>query len=376
MKVAYIAPFADGTGYGKSANLMVECLDSVGIDVVPVWITLSNNLKGMHKKVAELSKGNLKGVDCIIQHSLPEHFVKHADIPCIGTFFYECNHFKGSNWQSHLNLMDRVWCFTPEQVEASIKSGVDSDKVVEINQPFDFTIYKQKYPKLDFGGLDHRYKFYYIGEISQRKNVAGVIQAYLTEFTARDNVCLIIKGFIDGLLPAQSEKHFEDNIKGIKNELKLTNKATPPVLFISEYLTEEQIMRLHTTCDCFVTAARAESICIPLVDAVALGNDAVAPNWNGPKKILKQFPQYVVNSLIEKPLFGMQNAYPNIYNTDECWYEPSGAEICKLMRFHYKNSTAEQKTIGQLYSPAQKLMSKFSYEVVGQQLKKEIESLL
>src|SRR5690606_24621269 len=141
MKVAYIAPYKDGTGYAKAAQEFIRCLDYVGIDVVPVWITLSNNLKETHPRILELEKKDLNNVDIIIQHSLPEHFCKAGNIPTVGLFYWETSHFRGSNWQYSLNLLDRVWCTTREQVEACKLSGVTTP-ICEINFAQDFSKYE------------------------------------------------------------------------------------------------------------------------------------------------------------------------------------------------------------------------------------------
>lgn len=59
MKVAYISVYRDGTGYGDSALEYIKALDHVGVDVVPIWVTLSGQpyvdpgekIKSLERKV-------------------------------------------------------------------------------------------------------------------------------------------------------------------------------------------------------------------------------------------------------------------------------------------------------------------------------------
>jgi glycosyltransferase involved in cell wall biosynthesis len=372
MKIAYIAPYADGTGYGHAAQDFIQCLDNAGVDIVPIWITLSSQLRTTPDRIKELEKKDLKNVDIIIQQSLPEHFVKSYNTLNIGTFFWETSHFRGSNWQYSLNLMDEVWCSTKEQVEACIKSGVKTP-IIEVNCPHDFNKYTLDYKPLKFNGLDHMYKFYTIGELSFRKNIGSLIQAFLTEFSIRDNVCLIVKGFVDGKTGADAEKYFESMIAEIKKDIKLTKVQCPPIILISDYLSDEQIMRLHKTCDCYITLSRGEGECIPAFDAACMKNPVIAPNWNGLRKMFEGTKHPIITSIIEKPLFGMRHAPAHLYNFDETWMEPSTALAKTLMRSCSKNEAISNNELNEAFNL---LQSRFSYEAVGPMLVKTLQEII
>jgi len=253
LKVAVISVYRDGTGYSKAAENMIECLDSVGITVVPIWVTLCGNILETSKKINELEKNNLEDIDLIIQINLPSNFVKIKDIPCIGLFFWETSHFTSSNWQYSCDLMDEIWVPTKEQKQSCLDSKVKT-LVREIDFPQSSEPYEKNYEDIDFKEYNNRYKFYSIREISHRKNMGGLINTYYSNFSIYDNVLLVIKGYVNDMVPKQSADYFSDMVKNIKREMKLPH--SPPVLLIYDMISNKNMCRIHSTCDCLVSSSR------------------------------------------------------------------------------------------------------------------------
>ena len=370
MKIVYLSVYRDGTGYGHAAENLIECMDYVGLDVVPLWTTLSSMPDGTTETIENLESKDLDNVDVVIQQILPEGFCRIEGVKNVGLFFCETTHFKGSNWQYSCNLMDEIWVSTEEQKKACRDSGV-TVPVTIIDIPYNFDKYEmdvKEHKDIEFSGFDNTFKFYTISDISYRKNVLGLITAYYSEFSKNDNVSLILRCYINGKDPQETEEYLTGSINQLKHEIKKDPNSYPPIIFIWDRMSDEDITRLHQTCDCFAIASRGEGECIPAFEAGAMNNWVVAPGWNGPKKIFENTDQFIVHDIIEKPVIGMGDSLSHLYNFDETWYECSLSEVSRKMREAYESPTVSESK--------QVLESRFSYKVVGDKLKSTLKELM
>ena len=367
MKTAYLSVYRDGTGYGHAAENLIECLHYANIDVVPLWTTLSSMPSDTTELIEGLESKDLDNVDVVIQQILPENFCRIEGIKNVGLFFCETTHFKGSNWQYSCNLMDEIWVSTEEQKMACQDSGVNIPiRVIDI--PYNFNKYDKEYKDIEFPGFDNTFKFYTISDISYRKNVLGLITAYYTEFSKNDNVSLILRCYINGKDPQETEEYLTGSINQLKQEIKKDLNSYPPILFIWDRVSDEDITRLHQTCDCFAIASRGEGECIPAFEAGAMNNWVVAPGWNGPKKIFENTGQLIIHDIIEKPVIGMGDSLSHLYNFDETWYECSLSDVSRKMREAYESQSRPKSRSA--------LESRFSYKLVGNKLKSILRELV
>ena len=75
MKIAYIAPYKDGTGYSNQAIHNMLAIEAGGIDVVARAVNLSQSKNHeLAKNVEHLENKTTDNVDIVIQHVLPHLF--------------------------------------------------------------------------------------------------------------------------------------------------------------------------------------------------------------------------------------------------------------------------------------------------------------
>ena len=75
MKILYIGHYKEGSGWSQSAIDLIQCIDSVGVDIVCRNIKLTNKDANIPEKVLNLEKKDLQNVDVCIQHVLPHHLI-------------------------------------------------------------------------------------------------------------------------------------------------------------------------------------------------------------------------------------------------------------------------------------------------------------
>jgi glycosyltransferase involved in cell wall biosynthesis len=122
------------------------------------------------------------------------------------------------------------------------------------------------------------YRFYYIGAWAIRKNVEGVIRAYLRSFSPQDNVELVI----------QSSGAADSACDIARIATGLTLEQMPPVRFSNQRVSDAQLREIHRSCQCFVTATRGEAWNLPAFDAMLHGNHVIAPAGMGSDDFLAE----------------------------------------------------------------------------------------
>lgn len=336
MKIGYVGPCWDATGYAVGANMTILGLDKAGIDVVVRPIKLTGQSFSPPNRVVELQKKDTVGVDAIVQHVLPPLMVYQGGVKNIGYFYAETTHFRPSNWQQYLNLMDEIWVSCPENLKAAELSGVHKPiKVVPI--PCDRTLFDTKFEPLNLK-INNRYVFYNIADYSERKNIKGLLLAYFQEFSKSDKVVLVLKTYADGKSSQQSLELIKNDIQKIKVSLRKYNiDYYPSVILLTDYLSNEQIYRIHATGNCFVSPERGAAWNIPAFEAIAFGKHVILNGWGGQTQFAKSGdrPRKNVRLLPYKfiPVSGMQDCpYPNLYTCYEEWAEPDIMALRANMR--------------------------------------------
>jgi glycosyltransferase involved in cell wall biosynthesis len=373
MKVAVLSPHADGTGYSNAAIQMMLALDSVGIDVVARSVKMTNTKGEVPERVKQLESKDLDNVDVVYQYNLPSEFSYKGGVLNVGTYFYETSGFPNNTWRHNLNLMDLVIhpCESQRKVAMRQCGAPYEDKHVVVPCSVDTDEFNQESTPIDFGLPYGCTKFYTIAEFGRRKNIPALLAAYLSEFNADDNVALIIKTHGNGDVGSTVRRIVEDLKDGMKQFVDPARY--PKIILMTDYMTRNQIIDLHRSCNIFVTASHGESWCLPAVDAMAVGNAVIAPAHGA-------FLDYLQNGGIlvkgaESTVFGVTGAPAGLYTGDETWFNINIEHLKETMRLEHNNS-------GTFWHPEPALdritfvENNLSKKVVGEQLKNVLEKAL
>lgn len=367
MKIAYIAPLEDGTGYSIMANDTILALDTIeDIDVVARPIKLATQTVPAPQRVQELIEGDLNGITHVIQHILPPYFSYKAGVKNIGFAHFETDCFWPSGWQHNCNLMDELWVSCQQNLEAARKSGVIKPIKI-IPKAINPIYYNKSSYKLDLP-IKHKYVFYHIGDYSSRKNTVNLIKCYLEEFSAKDNVVLILKTYVEGVPPQESNRLISEDINKIKMSLrKGTSDSYAPIILITDYLSNEQIFALHAIGNCFITLERGAAWNIPAHDAIAMGNWVIASGWGGQTEFLIEsqhgnllnYNMITVSDMIRCP-------YPSLYTAFEQWSDPCLQQTKQKMRKAFEFKAFITNKI------KQEFIDNYSYQNIGKIIKTKL----
>lgn len=384
MKIVYIAPYRDGTGYSNQAIHNMLAMEAGGIDVVAraVKLSQSQNIE-LAVKVEHLENKNTDNIDIVIQHALPHMFEYKRGTKNIGMFCWETTHFNRSNWTSCCNLLNEVWVPSIQNAQA-VK---DSEVTVPIKIfpcSCDVTRFDNSPTPLEIPQLKDKCVFYTIGEISRRKNVVAILRAFYSAFSLRDDVVLVIKTNIPRKTPEETTDILKHTIDDIKKSIHIyaRHQYYPPVIGITDFLSDEKLNQLHVACDVFVSASHGEAANIPSMDAMGFGNPIILNNWGfapeltysqasrywEPEKHLFKHPGEIdCGWLIDgqlTPCFGAVDSFPDLYTGAEFWFDPDMEQLI----VHMKNAYQEWQD-GKLHirgEAAKKRAAEFAYDKVGE----------
>lgn len=370
-KVLVVAPYRDGTGWAHSSEQTILALDSVGVDVVSRAIKLNDVNGEVSDRIVELEKKSIRNSDIVIQYLLPHQmdycgqFEKN-----IAYYMCETSHFRNTSWPQRINTMDEAWVPCIQNQIASIDSYVKTPiKVVPV--PADISKYQKTYEKANIPHLKDKFVFYHIGEVNRRKNLFTLVKAFHLEFEPQEPVALVIKGTVPGASPADTERHIAEICNSTKRSLKLYNKLEVyhGEIIISKRLTEEEMMGLHASCDCYVSPSYGEAWNIPAFDAMAMGKTPICTDVGGPSDFIRDDAGWLVPWKPE-PVFGMEGTFNDIYVGNEDWAAIDVYELRKSMReaFEHRGLREIKAEIGMARAV------EYSQQAVGMQMRNLLDA--
>ena len=333
MKVLFISNYRDGTGWAIGSSNIILALDKAGVDIVCRPIKLNQNQPKIPDRLEQLEQKSTDGCDVIIQYVLPHMAVYNGDFKKnIIMYNTETSDFNPTSWMTHINLMDHAFVFSEQSKHASIDSSV-TIPISVISHCDDLDKYKNINQKLSFGyEVDNSFKFYWIGEINQRKNLEVLLKAFHTEFNQWENVNLIIK------TTNKTQQQLQEITNKIKGNLKLYPRLEDynKEIFITGYMDEPSLLTLHNSCDAFVCPSSGETWSYPTFAAYAMGKEIIAPLTGGFTHYLNRSNCWAPETKTER-VYGETETFFDLFTGYEEWQEVDMFSLCQQLRDCFEN---------------------------------------
>lgn len=365
MNILYIGHYKESSGWSQAAIDYILALDAAGENVVCRNITLTkDSVENLPKRILELEQKNLQDIDVCIQHVLPHHLVPTEKFKKnIAYFVFESSTIKHIPWLGALKQMDEVWVPNTDAKNRLISDGLVNVKVVP--HTFDMIKYRGFYNHIAFPDLS-TFKFYTILDLNERKNLESIIKSFHSEFQENDNVDLVLKVKKYGVSDEVLFRYVNDFCSDIKKKLRIhkdVNRYKQEIIICGS-LKEEQILSLHSSCNCFINVSHGEAWSIPTFDAMCFGNTPISCNEGGPKEYISDDKNCgtLVNG-VYSVCCQKDAAFDFIFTGKEEWFTPSEREIKAAMRYYYENRDNINKDCGFEQG------KNFSYENIGKLIK-------
>lgn len=369
-KVLFVSNYRENSGWSQAGRDWLLALDAAGIDVVPrpLYLNSWREKTSVPLRILEIEKRNSSNCDTVILHTLPHHFEYNGHFQKnIGLFVSETDNFRCSRWPERLKLMDEVWVTNQQQRQATTNS-VGLRRLNVVPHATDITRFQRTYKPLDKlqNVLGGNFAFYTIGELVRRKNLPALIKAFHLEFHPSEPVSLVIKASKAGLSPDESAKHIGAMCDDIKASLKLYRDlhAYHREIVITRRFSDEEMMQLHSTCDCFVSASFGEAWNIGAFDSMAMGKTPILTACGGHLDYLTDESGWLVPGRLE-PVFGERDTFQDLFTGYEKW---TAIDVDKL-RFAMREAYEDKRLRRQKAEAGIDRAYAFTYEQVGQVMK-------
>jgi glycosyltransferase involved in cell wall biosynthesis len=244
---------------------------------------------------------------------------------------------------------DQLWVYSRYNKECYVRCGIDENKIKVIPLGVDESIYHNNVRPLELGDTPS-FRFLFVGGTIWRKGIDTLLQAYLQEFSADEEVCLVIKDF--------GTSSF---YKGITIDKLIIEAASQPghprILYINKEFSEQDLAGLYKACDCLVHPYRGEGFGLPIIEAMACGTPAIVPNLGASQDFCDTETAFFIPCEEES---SNQKLVGNLETVAEPWWlKTDQAELQKIMRFVYENRSAVMEK-GQKASS--KILSEFTWK--------------
>ncbi len=171
-------------------------------------------------------------------------------------------------WLHSMTLeADAVWVYSSYLRECYQRSGVPAERLHVVPLGVDPTLF---HPDATPRTLrtSKRFKFLFVGGTIHRKGIDLLLDAYHAAFTARDDVCLVIKdlgggSFYRGQTARERLARWHDD------------PDAPEIEYLHGDWPDSELPGLYTACMCLVTPYRGEGFGLPIAEALACARPAL-----------------------------------------------------------------------------------------------------
>ena len=220
----------------------------------------------------------------------------------IGVWFWELDKFP-LKWFLTKSYIDEIWVYT-DYMYQNLKPLNKNIKKIPFLYP---EIKFKKKSKQEIGIPTNKFIFLFIFDFNsyfERKNPVALIKAFEKLFYSSNDTSLVIKTI-------NSKYHQKLNLF-----LKEQAKKCKNIIFLENYLDNDEYYSLIKNCNCYISLHRSEGLGLTMYESMMLGIPVIATNYSGNLEFMNDS-----NSLLVRyELVDVKNDY--LYGKNCKWAEP------------------------------------------------------
>ncbi len=350
-------------GVGESARCMVRAADAAGLPSALVPLKLHcKNPQGDTTFAARLRSDNPNPVNIVhldppAMRDLDHHHGAgfRAGRYNVGYWAWELPEFP-DGWMNAFEYVHEVWCPSEFVRQAiALKSPVP---VLAMPHAIRFARPTETVAELRtrFGLPDDAYLFlvlYDLNSYSARKNPQAAIEAFRRSGLAGRGAALVVK---------------VHNVAGNEADLTALRAAMadlPGTTVLTETLPREDVYRLESACDCFVSLHRSEGFGLAVAECMYLGKPVIATDWSA----TAEFLDATNGAPVRHRLVTLERSH-GPYAKGQTWAEPDVDHAAEWMQRLF----ADRTLAAHLGAAArQTIEERFSPEAIGARYRRRLE---
>lgn len=238
-----------------------------------------------------------------------------------------------AGWAAACNQMDEIWVPSTFNRHTFSQAGVDPARLQVIPFGIDTGAYDPGLVRpMEIAGR-RGFAFLSTFQWSKRKGWDVLLKAYLSAFTAQDDVCLVLRTYPDRIKTPPIGERIERYVCALGYD----PRSIPPIILLEDFIPEQQMPALYAATDAYVLPTRGEGWGIPFMEAMAMGLPVIATRWSAHLDFMNDDNSYLVDIKGLVPVDPEQTEENPYYTSDQRWAEPSVDHTAALMRRVYEN---------------------------------------
>lgn len=314
-----------------NGDVRIQCVNTA---TLPNGAPVPGELKNLADTLAKTSPAHAQ---VTVRHAWPPNWKRPATGKLVVIQPWEFGSLP-QDWVRRARDVDEFWLPSNYVRRVYLDSGVPAEKVWVVPNGVDPEKFHPQAAPMKLA-TQKKFKFLFVGGTIGRKGPDLLLQAYLKNFTAADDVCLVIKDF--GGRNVYQGQTFEHQIRAVQ-----ANPNAPEILYLNEELPPAALPGLYTACDCFVMPYRGEGFGLPVLEAMACGLPVIVTAGGATDDFVRDEFAYRIPSARR----GIGHEVSGMKLVGEGWLlEPDLAALAGRMR-HVVDHPAEARERGQLAS--------------------------
>jgi glycosyltransferase involved in cell wall biosynthesis len=306
------------TGYAVSSQYLVLALEQLNVDVRYGFVYGVEEPPNDDERIMEVRR-KPKDLDITqVVYGQGDVFFKNSGAYKVGYSMLEVTGIP-ADWVEQANALDEVWVPSEFNRETFASSGVKRPVHV---MPLGVDV-NYFHPFISSKRIEDRFVFMSVFEWGERKAPEVLMHAYNREFSASDDVLLLLK--VINTDPAVNiERHVE--------AMRLADDRAPVVMVLNQNIPSYQMGSIYCSSDCFVLPTRGEGWGMPTLEAMSCGLPTISTLWSAQTEFFNKDVGYPIE--VEKLIPAVAKC--PYYEGFE-WADPDVDQVASLMRYVYEN---------------------------------------
>lgn len=279
-------PFRGPTGYDNVVRNVVQRLyfrgTVVGLHEFKEWSGISMPVSVLYRNMQHASRVTHSPI--MLCFCLPEQ-ITHKRCPSHGKLIANYTMIESNripeNWVQYAASTDVIILPTEYNRNAWIDSGVNANRIEIVPLGVDELVYKpdvQPIALFDENGEEivkrYKYRFMNIQEVVTRKNLTGLVRAWMRATKGREDCCLILKL---NSWSGHTLEYINHKLEKIRQELGIKKDGHAPIFAYHMILLDAQMPSFLAACTHYISMSCGEGWDLNMMSAAAMNKRLIAP---------------------------------------------------------------------------------------------------
>lgn len=271
---------------------------------------------------------------------MPSQVCPVRGVPNINFSMFEATSLP-PEWIAHSMRHDHIIVPTTSSTETWIRSGIPAEKLSTCPLGINEEMFRPDVPPLDIGTVrgrsigQYRTRMLNVSDFIPRKNIPGLLKAWLDATSADDDAVLIIKA---GLYHPEMYQWLNRKLSDIEMAAGKRFEHAAPIHWITDILPAADMPSLYTAATHYISLSHGEGWDLPMMEAGACGLRLIAPRhsaYNGWME--EQWTHFIPAAEIEVPSY-----YPPTLLSGLRFWQPEHDAAVSAITMAMQDQSAEK----------------------------------